>query len=152
MAETASKDYVRGLPRKTKQPFRKAFEYAPLGFALVSFGKRRTRIVEANRALSAITGLRRRKLRGLDFEDLIESADRDSDREQRRMLLSGELDSYSLQRRMLHEAGDMLWCQVTASLIPAKGGRPSAGSSRSRTSASAGTSSSACATWPTTTR
>ncbi len=124
MAETASKDYVRGLPRKTKQPFRKAFEYAPLGVALVSFEKGRTRIVEANRALSVITGRRRRKLRGLDFEDLIEPADRDSDREQRRMLLSGELDSYSFQRRMRHEAGNMLWCQVTASLIPAKGGRP----------------------------
>jgi diguanylate cyclase (GGDEF)-like protein/PAS domain S-box-containing protein len=115
------------LPKKTKQPFRKAFEYAPLGVALVSFEQGRTRIVEANRALSAITGLRRRKLRGLDFEELVEPADRDSDREQRRMLLAGELDSYSLQRRLMHEAGEMVWCQVTASLVPAKGGRPPGG-------------------------
>ena len=97
------------LPGKTKQPFRKAFEYAPLGVALVSYRKGRARIVEANRALAEITGRRRRKLRGLDFEDLVEPADRDSDREQRRMLLAGELDSYNLQRRIKHKAGEMVW-------------------------------------------
>jgi hypothetical protein len=42
------------LPRRIKKPFRKAFDYAPLGVALVSFEDGRARIVKANRALSAI--------------------------------------------------------------------------------------------------
>jgi diguanylate cyclase (GGDEF)-like protein/PAS domain S-box-containing protein len=115
------------LPKRIKQPFRKAFEYAPLGVALVSFTNGGARIVKANRALSAITGLPRRRLRGIDFQDLVEPGDRGSDLEQRRMLLSGELDSFSLQLRLRHEAGDVVWCQVTFSLVPARGGRPAGG-------------------------
>ena len=53
---SARRVYVHGLPEKTKQPFRKAFEYAPLGVALVSYPKGRAKIVEANRALAVITG------------------------------------------------------------------------------------------------
>ena len=127
VAASDRRHYGRSLPKKIKQPFRKAFEYAPLGVALVSFEDGRARIVKANRALSAITGLPRRKLRGLDFEELVEPADRGSDLEQRRMLLTGELDSFSLQRRLVDDAGDIVWCQVTASLVPAKGRRPAGG-------------------------
>ncbi len=127
MAEPGPRHYGRSLPGKVKQPFRKAFEYAPLGVALVSYEQGGARILEANLALSRITGLDPAELRSLDFEDLIDPADRDSDLEQRGMLLAGELDSYSLQRRLAHSAGDTVWCQVTASLVPGAGGAPAGG-------------------------
>jgi diguanylate cyclase (GGDEF)-like protein/PAS domain S-box-containing protein len=107
--------------------FRNAFEHAPIGIALVEYDAARARIVEANRALSAITGHDRSELLALGFEDLIDPSDRDSDCEQRRMLLSGELDSYSLQRRLLHDAGHKVWCQMSASLVPGIEGEPPGG-------------------------
>ena len=127
MAASARRALRSKPAEEDKQPFRKAFEYAPLGVALVSFEDGGARIVEANRALSAITGLSAAQAARPRFRGSVEQGDRGSDREQRRMLLSGELDSFSLQRRLVHEAGNIVWCQVSVSLVPAEGRPPARG-------------------------
>ena len=98
--------------------FRKAFEHAPIGVALVDFGPEEPKLVECNRAMSAITGYEVPELLSMGLDSLAAEADRDIDQDHRRRLLEGELDSYTVEQRLRHKAGNPIWCQLSVSLLP----------------------------------
>ena len=57
------------------------------------------------------------ELRGRQRSTLIAAEeDRYLDRAQRRRLLAGELDSYTVEKRFRHKAGHQIWCQLSVSL------------------------------------
>ena len=98
--------------------FRKAFEHAPIGVALVDFEPEEPKLVECNRAMSAITGYEVPELLSMGLDSLAAEADRDIDQDHRRRLLEGELDSYTVEQRLRHKAGNPIWCQLSVSLLP----------------------------------
>ena len=98
--------------------FRKAFDHAPVGVALVDFEPEEPKLVECNRAMSAITGYEVSELLTMGLDSLAAEADRDLDRDHRRRLLEGELDSYTVEQRFQHKAGSPIWCQLNVSLLP----------------------------------
>jgi diguanylate cyclase (GGDEF)-like protein/PAS domain S-box-containing protein len=120
-SSVGSEDLLDGV-RAAELRFRNAFEHAPLGKALIDIGSERGRLVECNRALCAITGFDRDELLALSLDQITEEEDRDLDRDQRRRLLAGEQDFYTVDKRLVHKDGHRVWCQISVSLVPAAGG------------------------------
>ena len=108
--------------RTAEVRFRNAFEHAPIGVAVVDMRDGEATVIESNRALSAITGFDPDELRGSGLDRIATEEDRNLDREQRRRLLAGELESYTVEKRCHHKAGHLLWCQLSVSLAPAGAG------------------------------
>jgi len=105
---------------RAEMRFRKAFEDAPIGVALVSLSGRSPSITEANRALSAITGFPGDELLGSSLADFTAPEDRDIDSAQRERLRAGEIDSYVVEKRLRHKDGHQVWCQISISLSAAE--------------------------------
>jgi diguanylate cyclase (GGDEF)-like protein/PAS domain S-box-containing protein len=105
--------------REAELRFRNAFEHAPFGKALIDLSTEHGALIESNRALSAISGYGREELLGLSLDEITVAEDRDLDRDDRRRMLTGEQDSYTVEKRLLHKDGHQVWCQVSVSLAPA---------------------------------
>jgi diguanylate cyclase (GGDEF)-like protein/PAS domain S-box-containing protein len=102
--------------------FRKAFEHAPIGVALIAIGGDPGRVVEVNRALCTLTGYSDEELVAAGLDQLTVPEDLGADAEQRRRLRAGEIDSFEVEKRLQHKRGHQIWCQMSISLIPAENG------------------------------
>lgn len=100
--------------REAQERFRSAFEYAPIGMALISIDGRLFRV---NRALVQILGRGESELLASSMLDLCHPDDRDQCREQVRRLFAGVTQSTQLEQRFLHHDGHPVWVSVSASLV-----------------------------------
>jgi len=89
--------------------FRLSFEDAPLGRAVVALDGS---ILEANRALGHILGLEPADLVGQNYRDLEPTLTAAAEAALAEQAMTGQVDGYSLERRFVHSAGNL----VTASL------------------------------------
>jgi diguanylate cyclase (GGDEF)-like protein/PAS domain S-box-containing protein len=106
--------------------FRNAFEHAPIGVALVSMEPGdESRFLTVNRAMSTITGYRDDELLASSLDEITVPEDRELDSAQRRRLLLGEFDDYSVEKRCQHREGHQMWVQLSLSVArDAEGGAP----------------------------
>jgi diguanylate cyclase (GGDEF)-like protein/PAS domain S-box-containing protein len=95
-----------------QREFRATFEQAAVGMAQVDG---RGYLVDANPALCGILGYSRADLRGQCYRDLVHPEDRRAGREQRRRMLAGKLDSYTIEHRLLCQNDDTVWGKLTVS-------------------------------------
>jgi diguanylate cyclase len=100
--------------REAEQRFRVAFENAPIGKALVAPDGRFLRV---NTSLSEIVGYPPDVLLTRTFQDITHPEDLDADVEQVRRLLTGEIRTYSIEKRYLHAAGHVLWVNLSVALV-----------------------------------
>ncbi len=101
--------------------FETVFEHAAIGMALVTPDGRWLR---ANRALCRIVGYSQAELLATDFPSLSHPDDLPNDRQLAADLLAGEIEAYSLEKRMLNRAGDVVWTQLNVSLVRDTAGQP----------------------------
>jgi len=94
--------------------FENAFRNAPIGMALLDLAGRS---LQVNQALCRITGYAPGELRAKTLQEMTHPDDLDLDADDFRQLLSGELGSYQVEKRYLHEWGHYIWVQVTVSLV-----------------------------------
>jgi PAS domain S-box-containing protein len=86
--------------------FRKAFEEAPIGMALVSVrGAERGRFLRVNAAMCALTGYSESELLDVAFQRITHPDDVSSDLAMMDRLLSGEVSRYELEKRYTHAEG-----------------------------------------------
>ena len=98
--------------------FKSAFENAPIGIGLISFSDGPdARLTEVNRALCEIAQRREDELIGVSLSSLCHPEDADSDLVLRERLIAGEIDRYMVEKRCLHEGGDVGWVQLNVSLV-----------------------------------
>ncbi len=103
--------------RSPENRFRNAFEHAPIGVALVAIEDNDLDgFLSVNRALSAITGYSEADLLGTSIDEITAPEDRHLDSAQRRRLLRGKFDSYTVEKRFLHKEGHEIWGQFSVSL------------------------------------
>lgn len=100
--------------RVTEEPFRRAFDDAPIGMALVGLDGR---WVEVNRALTHLTGYTKAELRAMNFRQITHPDDIEPDLQKARRLLKGEVDSYDLEKRYLRKDGHEIHASLTVSLL-----------------------------------
>ena len=100
--------------REAQERFRSAFEYAPIGMALISIDGRLFRV---NRALVQILGRGESELLASSLLDLCHVDDREQCRESVSRLFAGVTQSSQLEQRFLHHDGHPVWVSLSASLV-----------------------------------
>ncbi len=92
--------------RESEERFRSAFNYAPIGIALVSpSGK----WLKVNRALCGILGYTAAEFKELKFESVIFAEDLGQTLLKIGELLSGQIQSYQNEQRFIHKSGRTVW-------------------------------------------
>ena len=107
--------------RVAEERFRKAFEHAPVGMALLDLDKH---FVKVNDALCAMLGYRPEELLATSSTSITHPEDRDLGREPAEQLLSGEIEFFHREKRLLRAVGEPLWVSLHVSLLRDRDGVP----------------------------
>lgn len=101
--------------------FRNAMEYSAIGMALVGTDGQ---WLQANKALCRFLGYTQEELRSLTFQQLTWPEDLNADLEQLEMLVRGDINSYSMEKRYYTRQGDVVWALLAVSLVRHADGTP----------------------------
>ncbi|MHC5730237.1 MAG: PAS domain S-box protein, partial [Nostoc sp.] len=96
--------------RSSEEQLRATFNSAAVGIAHVSTDGSWLMV---NQKLCDILGYTQLLLRSLTFEDIIHPDDRNSDRNYIRQLLALEIQTYSIEKRLIHKNGSHVWTYLT---------------------------------------
>jgi len=107
--------------RASEERFRAIFNHAALGIAIVAL---EGYALESNVALSRMLGYAAAELRGLVFTEFTHPNDTPKDWQLFQELLSGARESYQLEKRFLHRTGQLVYAQLTVSLVRDASGQP----------------------------
>jgi PAS domain S-box-containing protein len=107
--------------RKSEEHFRNAMEYAAIGKALVAPDGRWLKV---NHSLCKILGYSEDELLKTDFQSLTFPDDLNSDLEYVRQMLAGEIETYQMEKRYIHEQGHIVWALLSVSLVHDSIGEP----------------------------
>ena len=117
---TAQK-HVAGALQESQRTFAAAFEYAPIGMALVGLDGR---IVRLNAAHCRLLGCSEKDLIGKIGFDLTHPDDLAISKDRFDRALSGEFPSYEIEKRYKHALGHYVTIQLNASLVRGEDGQP----------------------------
>ena len=107
--------------RAAEQLFRRAFDDAPIGMALIDLDGRWLRL---NRSLCQMLGRSEQQLRTTELNELSHPEDRSLDRPLIKELLAGRRRSFAIEKRYLRSDGTMVHALVHISLMHGDGERP----------------------------
>lgn len=103
--------------RFSETRFRAVFEQAAIGVTIVD--SRTMRIVQANECAAEILGYPVSELNALIFSQIIHPEDLDSCSESLDMLLTGDIQEYSIENRCIRADGSLIWVHQVVSAISA---------------------------------
>jgi diguanylate cyclase (GGDEF)-like protein/PAS domain S-box-containing protein len=107
--------------REVEERFRRAFEDAPIGMALVAPNGLFLRV---NTTLCELTGWSGPELLKKTFQEITHPDDLDADLEQIKLLLAGEISSFKREKRYLRPDGTVVWAALSVSLVRDVAGEP----------------------------
>jgi PAS domain S-box-containing protein len=107
--------------RRSEEQFRATFEQAAVGMALVGLDGTWLRV---NDKACSITGYARDEMLARRFQDLTHPDDLETDLAVRQRLLAGEIATFTREKRYLRKDGDIIWVNLTVSLIRDAEGMP----------------------------
>lgn len=110
--------------RESEERLRAAFDQAAVGMTLRNADPADPGWVRFNQKLCDIVGYTREELSGMNFLDLTPPEDLPTAIEYNRRLLSGELESYTRERRYVRKDGTLIWVSVSVSAVRAPDGTP----------------------------
>ncbi len=108
--------------RESEERFRATFEQAAVGIDHEAPGGRFLRI---NQKFCDIVGYSREEILVRTFQDITHPDDLDIDHENAKRMLDGQLESYSIEKRYLHKNGEIVWVNITVSMVREDTGAPS---------------------------
>lgn len=100
--------------RHGEEQFRATFENAAVGMAHVSTDGRWVRV---NSRLCEIVGYPQSELLGLTFQEITYPPDLEADLGFVRQLLNKSIPNYSIEKRYIQKAGQLIWVNLTVSLV-----------------------------------
>jgi PAS domain S-box-containing protein len=104
--------------RESEAMFRATFEQAAVGMAHVAPDGTWLRV---NQRLCDIVGYDREEMLRLSFQDITHPDDLDTDLAQVRQMLAGEIGRYRMEKRYRCRGGDIVWVDLTVSLVRDEG-------------------------------
>lgn len=117
---TAQKNILDTL-QLNEAKFQKAFEFAPIGMALVST---EGHWIKVNKHICKITGYEESELASLTFQDITHPDDLQKDLSLLKQMLKKEIDNYEMEKRYFHKKGHIVWVHLTVSLVWNNDGSP----------------------------
>jgi two-component system sensor histidine kinase UhpB len=112
---------TEGALRESEERFRGTFEQAAIGIAHVLPEGDFLRI---NKGFCDIVGYTTEEMLKLTFQDITHPDDLDIDLGYVRQMLSGEIQTYSMEKRYFKKNGSIVWINLTVSLIRKSSGEP----------------------------
>ncbi len=109
--EIASQDLIKEQRRQLNI----IFDHSPLGISL-SKGKNRG-LLYANNSLCEMLGYTVDEFKKMLVQDITHPEDKGISKIHRERLESGEIDSFSLEKRYIKKDGDILWAKTTVSAV-----------------------------------
>ncbi|EIZ8256185.1 MASE1 domain-containing protein [Salmonella enterica] len=106
---------------ESESRFRNAMEYSAIGMALVGT---EGQWLQVNKSLSHFLGYSQDELRTMTFQQLTWPEDLNNDLEQLNMLVRGDINSYSMEKRYYTRNGDVVWALLSVSLVRHKDNKP----------------------------
>ena len=106
---------------ESEERFRATFEQAAVGIAHVSPEGKFLRI---NREFCDIVGYTREEMLQQTFQGITFPEDLETDLRKTGQLLSGEFETYSMEKRYVRKDGELVWVVLTASLVRNEEGEP----------------------------
>lgn len=97
-----------------QERFRAIFENAAIGIAQVWPDGQ---FLKVNPGLCQILGYSEAELRRRTFADITHPDDLETDGELQRQLLAGEIPSYAIEKRFVHQSGELVWTHLSVSLV-----------------------------------
>ncbi|KEA50554.1 diguanylate cyclase [Mangrovibacter sp. MFB070] len=94
--------------------FRNAMEHSAIGMALVGVDGR---WLQVNKALCKFLGYTHDQLRNLTFQQITFPEDLHTDLQYMDKLLSGEINSYSMEKRYYNSKGNIVWALLAVSVV-----------------------------------
>jgi PAS domain S-box-containing protein len=104
------------------EQFAAAFEFAPIGMALLDLQSTSLRV---NHAMAQMFGYSQGELVGVHTSAIGHPEDLDEDLRLRALMLAGAFPSYERDKRYLHRSGRVVWTHISCSLVHDAQGQPS---------------------------
>ena len=117
----AEQERISKALRETEEHFRSAFDYAPIGMALVSPQGAWLRV---NRSLCDLMGYTEEELLASTFQDLTHRDDLDNDLANLYRLIQDETPTCQVEKRYVHRSGIIVWALNNVSLVREDDGTP----------------------------
>jgi PAS domain S-box-containing protein len=121
MQDLTGRKQAEAALRESEERFRRVFEEGPLGLALVG---KDYRFLKVNSALCQMVGYSDAELVQKTFADITHPDDVRADVELAERLFRRDLPFYRLQKRYVKKTGEIIWINLTASLIYDRDGQP----------------------------
>jgi PAS domain S-box-containing protein len=107
--------------RESEERFKSAFQYSPIGMALVSpEGK----WLKVNASVCSILGYSEDELAARTFQDITHPDDLDIDLSYVRQMLAGEIKTYTMEKRYFHKDGHLVRVLLAVGLVKDRTGGP----------------------------
>jgi len=100
--------------RRSEEHFRKAFDFAPVGMALIGLDGA---FLQMNSALCKLLGYSQAELSAMFQSSLTHPADLEVEKHQLNELLIGSVPTVQFEKRYLPKSGDDIWTLVSVSLL-----------------------------------
>lgn len=107
--------------RASEEQFRRAFDDAPIGVSLVTMAGQ---FIKVNSRYCDLLGYTEAELLTLTFQEITYPADLDEDLEGVQRMMTGEIDSFQLQKRYITKQGTIIPVLMNAALIRDQDGQP----------------------------
>jgi diguanylate cyclase (GGDEF)-like protein/PAS domain S-box-containing protein len=121
MLDITERRRVEAALRESEQRFRRSFDDAAIGMALVAPDGR---FLRANRSLRELLGYPEEELLGKSFQDITYPDDLDVDLDHLGRMLAGEMRSYQTEKRYVHKEGHVVWILLNVSMVHDEEGKP----------------------------
>jgi two-component system cell cycle sensor histidine kinase/response regulator CckA len=107
--------------KETEEQFRATFEQAAVGIVHSTTDGKWLRV---NQRFCDIIGYTREEILERSFQDITHPDDYEIDFNNLRMMLAGDLQRYSMEKRYRHKDGSIIWINLTVSLVHEDSGEP----------------------------
>jgi PAS domain S-box-containing protein len=121
MSDVTNRKFRDAELRLSEERFRRAFDDAPIGMALVGLTGRWLRV---NRSLCDMIGYDAEALLETDLQAVTHKDDLAQELRQLARVLAGEIPSYQMEKRYLHKNGALVYVMLSVSLVRDAHGAP----------------------------
>lgn len=104
-----------------EEQFRQTFEYSSIGMALVGLDGK---WLDVNKSVCDIVGYPKKELLKLTFQDITHPDDLTLDLNLLQELIDGKRSSYQLEKRYFTKNGDIVWVNLSVSMVKNDKGEP----------------------------